>query len=65
MLPVSEVPLTAIPLQTGTESTTFDTAKDADSESQEGETDLPGNKKSYCYSVNCPIVVHGREKGVV
>ena len=44
MLSVPEVPLAAIPLQTETESTTFDTAEDADSESQEGETDPPATK---------------------
>ena len=45
--------LAAIPLWTGTESTAFDTAEDADSESQEGETDPPGNNNSGWYSSNC------------
>ena len=44
VLPVSEVPQAAILLQTGTEMTTFDTAEDVDSESQEGETDPPATK---------------------
>ena len=39
-----EASLAAIPLQTGVESAAFDTAEDADSESQEGETDPPATK---------------------
>ena len=62
VLPASEVPQAAIPLQTRTESTTFDTAEDADSESQEGETDAPGNKTSGWNSSNCPIFVYDRGK---
>ena len=53
MFSVPEASLAAIPLQTGTESTVFDTAEDADSESQEGETDPPGNKNTGWYSSNC------------
>ena len=45
VLPMSEVPLTAIPLQTGAESATFDTAEGADSEPQEGGTGPTDNKK--------------------
>ena len=63
VLPMSEVPLTAVPLQTEAESATFDTAEDADSESQEGETDPPDNKKSGWYSVKYPVVLNCREKG--
>ena len=44
MLSVPEASLGAIPLQTGAESAAFDTAEDADSESQEGETDPPATK---------------------
>ena len=46
VLSVPEASLAAIPLQTssGVESAAFDTAEDADSESQEGETDPPATK---------------------
>ena len=37
VLSAPEASLAAIPLQTGTESTAFDKAEDADSESQEGD----------------------------
>ena len=62
VLPAFGVPEAAIPLQTGTESATFDTAEDADSESQEAETDPPGSKNSGWHSANCPIFVYGRGK---
>ena len=63
VLPMSEVPQTAVAFQTGAESAIFDSAEDADSESQEGETDPSDNKKSGWYSVNCPVVLYCREKG--
>ena len=44
VLSVPEASLAAIPLQAGAESAAFDTAEDADSESQEGETDPPATK---------------------
>ena len=49
VLSVPEASLAAIPLQTGAESAAFDTAEDADSESQEGETDPPGYKNCGSY----------------
>ena len=60
---MSEVPLAAVPLQAEAESATFDTAEDADSKSKEGETDPPDNKTSGWYTVNCPVVLHGGERG--
>ena len=56
VLPVSEVPQAAILLQTGTEMTTFDTAEDADSESQEGETDPPATKIPVGILLNAPLL---------
>ena len=53
VLSVPEASLAASPLQTGAESAAFDTAEDADSESQEGETDPPGYKNCGSYSSNC------------
>ena len=53
VLSVPEASLAAIPLQTGAESAAFDTAEDADSESQEGETDPPGYKNCSSSSSNC------------
>ena len=59
--------LAAIPLWTGTESTAFDTAEDADSESQEGETDPPGNNISGWYSSNCFLLsmVEKKKRGAI
>ena len=68
VLSVPEASLAAIPLQTGAESAAFDTAEDADSESQEGETDPPGYKNCGSYSSNCFLlfmVEKGKEGAII
>ena len=66
VLSVPETSLAAISLQTGAESAAFDAAEDADSESQEGETDPPGYKNCSSYSSNCFLlfmVKKGKRRG--
>ena len=52
---VPEASSAAVPSRTGVETATCDTAEDADSESQECETNPPDNRKSSWYSVIAPL----------